>query len=169
MFRNLIAQIKKNRTKRFIENTQAWYKTCSLLTKTYGVALYDQDAFNADIGIMLDKTDRMLFQLDSYTSDALGFLRRNEPALANKVNDLSTQVFRLRNKTISFLLRSQGGMLFSGIDRGPDSRGSQAYYQALEEVGFTARQIHRELEKELTAIWPALRGPLLIAQQSLAA
>jgi hypothetical protein len=167
MFDKILDRIKKNRTKRFIENTQAWYKTCNLLTNTYGVALYDQEAFDDDIGIMLEKTDRMLFQLGSYTSDVQGLLRREEPALAKKVDYLSTQVFRLRNKTISFLLRSQGGLLFSGIDARQRNRGGEAYYQALEEVGFAARQIHRELEKELKAIWPALRGPLLVAQRSL--
>jgi len=169
MFRLLLDRIEKKRMKSFVVNIQDWYKTCSLLTKTYGVVLYDQSAFDADIGIMLDKTDRLLFQLGSYTSDALGLLRRKEPALAKKVNDLSTQVYRLRNGTTSFLIRSQGAMLFTGGESRQESLGGQAYYQALEEVGFTARQLQRELEKELKEIWVDLQGPILIAQQRLAA
>ena len=169
MFRQLLAQIEKNRTKRFVVNIQAWYKTCSLLTKTYGDALYDQDEFDTDIGIMLEKTDRLLFQLSSYTSEALGLLRRKEPALAKKVNDLSTQVYRLRNGTTSFLIRSQRSRFFTSADPSQESMGGQAYYRALEEVGFASRRLQRELEKELKEIWVELQGPILTAQLSLAA
>ena len=169
MFRQLLARIEKNRTKRFVVNIQAWYKTCSLLTKTYGDALYDQDEFDADIGIMLEKTDRLLFQLSSYTSDALGLLRRKEPALAKKVNDLSTQVYRLRNQTTSFLIRCQGSGSSSGADSRREGRASLAYYKALEEIGFTTRRLQRDLEKELKSIWAELEGPILIAEQSMVA
>lgn len=168
MFRQLFARIEKQRTKKFVVNIQAWYKTCSQLTKTYGDALYEQGAFDADIGIMLERTDNMLFQLSSYTSDALGLLRREEPALAKKVNDLSTQVYRLRNGTTSFLIRSQRSRFFTSAEPRQESRGGQAYYRALEEIGFATRRLQRELEKELKEIWDELQGPILTAQLSLA-
>jgi hypothetical protein len=168
MFRQILTRIEKNRTKKFVVNIQAWYKTCSLLTKTYGDALYDQYAFDADIGIMLEKTDRMLFQLGTYTSDALGLLRHKEPTLAKKVDNLSTQVYRLRNGTTSFLLRSQGPLLLSDAEHRQERKGGQAYYRALEEIGFATRRLQRELEKELNDLWVELQGPILTAQMSLA-
>jgi Na+/phosphate symporter len=167
MFRKLLARIEKNRTQRFIVNIRAWYKTCYLLTKTYGDALYDQCACESDIGVMLDKADRMLFQLSSYTADALSLLRRKEPALAKKVDVISTQVYRLRNQTTSFLIRCQGNE-DSLVESRQASKIGLAYYQALEEVGFTTRRLQRELEKELALIWAELQSPILTAEQSLA-
>jgi hypothetical protein len=168
MFRQLLARIEKNRTQRFIVNIRAWYKTCNLLTKTYGDALYDQCACESDIGVMLDKADRMLFQLSSYTADALGLLRRKEPALAKKVDIMSTQVYRLRNQTTSFLIRCQGNGDSSNVESRQASKIGLAYYQALEEVGFTTRRLQRELEKELELIWAELQSLILTAEQSLA-
>lgn len=168
MFHQLFDRIEKNRTKRFVVNIKAWYKTCSLLTKTYGDALYDQCICESDIGVLLDKADRMLFQLSSYSADALGLLRRKEPALAKKVDIMSTQVYRLRNQTTSFLIRCQGNGDFSSVESRQASKIGLAYYQALEEVGFTTRRLQRELEKELELIWAELQSPILIAEQSLA-
>lgn len=169
MFRKLLARIEKKRTKNFVVNIHAWYKTCSQLTKTFGDALYDQCACETDIGIMLDAADRMLFQLGSYTSDALGLLRRKEPALAKRVDLISTQVYRLRNQTTSFLIRCQGPGRFPGLEPRSGRGGYSAYYQALEEIGFTSRRLQQELEKELKVIWTDLQGPILTAEQSLAA
>jgi hypothetical protein len=169
MFHQLLVRLEKKRTQIFLVNIQAWYKTCSQLTKTFGDALYDQCACEADIGIMLDKADRLLFQLGNYTSDALGLLRRKEPTLARRVDSISTQVYRLRNQTTSFLIRCQGPERFPGMEPRPRRGGSPAYYQALEEIGFTSRKLQRELEKELQVIWTDLQGPILTAEQSLAA
>jgi len=169
MFHQLLIRMEKNRTKKFVVNIQAWYKTCSLLTKTYGDALYDQYALDEDIGLTLEKTDRMLFQLSAYTSDALGLLRHKEPTLAKKVNNLSTKVYRLRNGTTSFLLRTHGSLIINSTEGRQERTGSQAYYRALDEIGFTTRRLQRDLEKELKEIWAELQGPILTAEQSLAA
>lgn len=169
MFRQLLARLEKKRTQRFVVNIKAWYKTCILLTTTYGDALYDQCMCESDIGAMLEKADRILFQLSGYTDDALGLLRRKEPALAHKVSSISMQIYRLRNQTTSFLIRCQESKGFPNLSPRQEGKTGLAYYRALEEVGFTTRRLQRDLEKELKSIWAELQGLIWIAEQSLAA
>jgi hypothetical protein len=42
------------------------------------------------------------------------------------------------------------------------------YYRALEEVGFKARQIKRELDQELKSIWNELQVMLIQTERMLA-
>lgn len=162
MFRRLFDFIERDRAQRFLESIHSWYQTTSTVSRICGEAIHNEDITNADIGAVLDDMDRKLFALRNYISDSRSFLRRQNPALARRVTEASKNVFRLRNATARFLIRSQGTGPFS-VDRSmSDELRRTYYYRALEEVGYKARQLHQELDPEISSIWRELEG--LIAQ-----
>jgi hypothetical protein len=144
-----------------LENVQGWRETCDQVTGICGQVLYDESVLQGDIGVALDRADRLLFQVRNYTSEARRLLRRREPDLAARLNQASNRVFELRNATTRFLIRCQGPGPLSG-DRSDDATRRGYYDRALQEIGFNARQLHGEVEGELTAIGRALSS--LIAQ-----
>ena len=76
--------------------------------------------------------------------------------------EASKNIFRLRNATVRFLVRSRGTGPFP-VDRSiSDELRRTYYYRALEEVGYKARQLHQELDPEISSIWQELQA--LIAQ-----
>jgi hypothetical protein len=162
MLNKIIKRIEKNRARSFVENARAWYKTCNEISEVMGDALHDQSVIHKDIGYIIDAADRMLFHLRYYIPDSLAILRRRNPELAQRFDRACQQIYRLRNETTSFLIRSQGPGPLSG-DSPDDEARIIYYYQALEEVGFNARQLKSDFDRELKSIWRDLN--LIIAQE----
>ena len=93
-------------------------------------------------------------------------LRRRSPELAQRFDLACQQIFRLRNETTSFLIRSQGPGPMTG-DEPDDEVRIIYYYQALEEVGFDARDLITDFDRELKSIWRDLQK--IIVQEEIAA
>jgi hypothetical protein len=143
-----------------VENARAWYQTCNDVSEVMGDALHDQSIINKDIGYTIDAADRLLFHLGIYILDSLGILRRRNPELAQRFDKASQLVYRLRNETTKFLIRSQGPGPMTG-DEPDDEVRIIYYYRALEEVGFNARDIKMELDRELKSIWRDLQSVII--------
>jgi hypothetical protein len=166
MFQRLREKIKKKRARSFVENVHAWYQTCSEISEVMGMALHDQSVMRADIGYIIDAVDRMLFHLRAYIPNSQGILRRRNPELARRFDQASQQLIQLRNETTRFLIRLQGPGLLSG-DEPDDEARILYYYQALEEVGFYARDIKSDFDVELKSVWNDMQ--LIIVQEKAVA
>jgi hypothetical protein len=162
MFQRLRKKIEKKRAQSFLDNVRAWYQTSSEISEVMGMALHNQSVIQADIGYIIDAADRMLFRLRSYIPVSLGILRRRNPNLAQRFDKASQQLYQLRNETTRFLIRSQGPGPMSGDDPDDEAR-ILYYYQALDEVGFNARDIKSDFDRELKSIWNDLQ--LIIVQE----
>ena len=162
MLRRLFDLIERDRARRFLDGIHSWYQTTTTVSRLCGQAINNEDIASSDIGTVLDDVDRKLFALRNYISDSRGFLRRQNPALARRVTEASKNVYRLRNATARFLIRSQGTGPFSVDQSMSDEVRRTYYYRALEEIGYKARQLQRELDPELSSIWQDLQE--LIAQ-----
>jgi hypothetical protein len=163
----LSERIEKRRAQTFVDSIPEWYQTCNQVSKLIGDALHEEPIARQDIGVVIDKADRLLMKLGFYIPSAHGLLRRRNPDLARRFDITSQQVFRLRNETTRFLIRSQG----PGLGAYGDADGEMRlvyYYRALEEVGFKARQIKRELDQELKSIWNELQVMLIQTERMLA-
>lgn len=156
--------IERKRAQSFVENTRAWYQTCNEVSEVMGDALHDQSIIDKDIGYMVDGVDRLLFQLRFYIPDSLGTLRRWNPELAQRFDNANRLIFRLRNETTRFLIRSQGPGSMSG-DESDDETLIIYYYRALEEAGFKARDIKVDLDRELGFIWRDLQSVIMQAER----
>lgn len=164
MFTKLDELIEKRRARSFVENARAWYQTCKDVSEVMGDALHDQSIIDKDIGYMVDGVDRLLFQLRFYIPDSLGTLRRWNPELAQRFDNANRLIFRLRNETTRFLIRSQGPGPMSG-DESDDETLTIYYYRALEEAGFKARDLKVDLDRELGFIWRDLQSVIMQAKR----
>jgi len=158
--------IERKRAQSFLANVHAWYQTCVEVSAVMDDALHDQSIIKKDIGFIVDTADRMLFHLRYYIPDSLGTLRRRNPELAQRFDKACQLIFRLRNQTTSFLIRSQGPGPMIGDEPDDESRIIY-YYQALEEVGFNARDLKRNFDRELKFIWRDLQK--VIVQEEIIA
>jgi len=149
---------EKRQAQSFLKNIFAWYETSKGVSDLLGDALYDQKICTSEIGLVLDKTDRQLFALAGYISDARGSLRRWDLDLAQRFDRASSNIYRLRNMTVRFLIRCHASGPFA-------DQGQIYYYQALEATGFQARQIRTEVEQELKSIWLELQGWIIQAEK----
>lgn len=160
MLQRIRTKIERRRAQSFVENSRAWYQTCNDVSEVMGDALHDQSIINKDIGYIIDAADRLLFHLRFSIPDSLGTLKRRNPELAQRFDKASQLVYRLRNETTKFLIRSQGPGPMTGDE--PDEGASIIYYyRALEEVGFNARDIKMELDRELKSIWRDLQSVII--------
>ncbi len=158
--------IERKRAQSFVTNVHAWYQTCIEVSEVMDDALHDQSIIKKDIGFIIDTADSILFHLRFYIPDSLGTLRRRNPELAQRFDIACQHIFRLRNETTSFLICSQGPGPMTGDDPDDETRIIY-YYQALEEVGFDARQLKSDFDRELKSIWRDLQ--MIIAQEEIAA
>ena len=166
MLNRIRNKLEQKRARSFVDNVQAWYQTSSQVSEVMGMALHDQSVIQADIGYIIDAADRMLFSLRYYIPDSLGRLRHRNPELADRFDLACQKLFQLRNETTRFLIRSQGPGPMSGDD--PDDEAQILYYyQALQEVGFNARDIKLDFDRELKSIWNDLQ--LIIVQEKAVA
>jgi len=167
MLRKIAATIEKRRARVLAESLHAWYDTCVTVTGVCRDALRDEDIAQGDIGVVLDKVDRQLFQFRNHTTDARREVRRADPELAQRLLDVSHEVYNLRNQMARFLIRAQGPSPFAaGLPVDPDLR--KAYYlNALDAAGYTGREIAEKLQRELNQLWPDLEGLLRKAEQTI--
>jgi hypothetical protein len=166
MLQRLRNRIEKKRAQSFVTNVHAWYQACSEVSEMMGDALHDPSVIQADIGYIIDTADRLLFHMRSSIPISQGTLRRRNPELAQRFDKACRQIYRLRNETTRFLIRSQGPGPMSGDEPDDESR-LVLYYQALEEVGFDARQLKSDFDRELNSIWRDLQ--MIIVQEEAVA
>jgi hypothetical protein len=166
MFQGIRNRLEKKRAKSFVKNIHAWYQTCREVSQVMEIALHDQSIIKADIGYIIEAADRMLFGLRYYIPDSLGTLRRSNPQLARRFDNACQLIYQLRNTTASFLIRSQGPGPMSG-DEPDDEARIIYYYRALEEVGFNARQLKSDFDRELKSIWRDLQV-IIIQEEAVA-
>jgi hypothetical protein len=166
MFARLAEKIEKRRAQAFVDSVGAWYQTCSAISEVTGDVLYDDSIGKMEIGYLIDHVDRLLFSMRAYIPQVQGGLKRWNLELAQRLECASQQVYQLRNHTTSFLIRSQGPGPMTG-DQPDDEARLIYYYQALDEVGFRARDIKKDLDAELKSIWPDLQK-LIFKAESIA-
>ncbi len=155
LLKGLMDRFERRRVQEMLDILPVWYNTCLRVSEICGEALQDTDLVQGDIGVVLDKADRMLFQFRNDAGDVRRAVRRYDQQLALRVETMTRQVFELRNATAKFLIRAQGPSPFAkgGTDRG----ASEIYYhRALEESGYQARKIKTELDKDIQLLWADL-------------
>lgn len=161
----LAEYLKKRRAQNYLKDLRVWYEITHEVSDILGDALYNEKICSSEIGLVLDRTDRLLFMLGSAIPGACGGLNRQNPDLAQRIENISTNIYRLRNATVSFLVRCHGPAVYE--DRSQEGLHEVVYYQALDEAGFQARQICQEVERELKTAGRELRKS--IRQAELAA
>jgi hypothetical protein len=159
--------IERKRAQTFVNSLPEWYQTCNEVSRLIGDALHDEAVTQQDIGTVIDKADRLLMKLGFCIPEAKGLIRRRNPDLARRFENTSQQAFRLRNETTRFLIRSQGPQVTQYTEADRDIR-LVYYYRALEEVGFKARQIKREFDRDLKSVWGELQVLLVQTERMLA-
>ncbi len=149
---------RKREARDFSEHATGWHTTCQTISDMYVEVLHADDPAGNDIGVVLDKTDRLLFRLRDHLGALRPSLSRRNRDLSNRVGTASEHLYELRNQTAKFLIRAQGHTP-QFMREGDSSPGAdQAHYlKAMQEVGFDARQMATELRNELKAIWTELR------------
>jgi len=155
--------MERRNARSFVENMKAWYQTSLEVSDVMGDALHDTDVSKKEIGYVIDEADRMLLSLRYYIPEAHGGLRRRNPELAKRFDKNCQKLYQLRNEVIRFLIRSQGPGPMSGEEPNEEAR-LVYYYRALDEVGFKARDLKKELDQELRSIWPELQVPIVQAE-----
>lgn len=163
MFARITEFFEKRRARSFVNNVRAWYQTCSDVSEVIGEVLYDDKILKMDIGYVIDHVDRLLLTLRYCIPEVQGGLKRWNLDLSKRLEKTSQLVYRLRNQTTSFLIRSQGPGPMTGYNP-DDGERLVYYYQALDEVGFQARDIKKDLDGELTSIWRDLQKLILQAE-----
>lgn len=158
--------LKKRRAQNFLKDLRVWYEVTHEVSDILGDALYNEKICSSEIGIVLDRTDRLLFTLGSAIPGACGGLNRQNPDLAQRIENISANIYRLRNATVSFLVRCHGPAIYE--DRTQEGVHAMVYYQALDEAGFQARQICKEVERELKTAWRDLQRSIRLAELAAA-
>jgi hypothetical protein len=166
MFARIVEFLEKRRAKNFLNDLRLWYDISGEVSDLLGEALYDEQICSSEIGLVLDKTDQLLFTLGGAIPGAQSGVYRHDPGLAHRLEQVSTNIYRLRNATVSFLVRCHGAGIY--VDRAQEGLLARDYYLALEEAGFSARQIHREVERELKAISRELQRSIRLAELAAA-
>lgn len=156
MLERLKVYLQKRQARQFIDGVTTWYHACSQVTDLMEAALQDDRAATRDIGVILDKTDRLLFGLRDTTDDAGRALRRYDATLARRLRQTSNGIYALRNEMARFLIRAQGpGFPSAGLMSTQDLEPH--YSRAMIEVGIQTRQMKAKLDAELTSLWSDLQ------------
>lgn len=166
VFKGWLDKLKQRRMREMLDILPVWYNTCLRVSQICGDALHDADLMEGDIGEVLDKADRMLFQFRNDAGDVRRSVGRYDPQLAGRVEATTRRVFELRNATAKFLIRAQGPSPFAR--RGMEEELSHMYYhRALEEAGFEARRLKSELDKEINLLWSDLEKLIRLTEMRL--
>jgi len=159
----LTDHLRKRRSQRFLEDSHAWYQACAAISRACAEALNNESICDTDIGVVLDRTDRTLLGMRNHIAGIRRPLQQRNAALAQRVTRVSEQVFRLRNQTSRFLIHCQGPLSPAIVN---DPEGRRLHYQrALQDFGVEARQMQRDLDAELNAIWRELQSLRLEAER----
>lgn len=145
----------------FAADAKSWHAACQSIVELYVEALNEDNPAQPDIGVVLDKTDRMLYGVRDHLGGLRAALNRRDRALSARVGKASERLYEIRNLTARFLIRAQGHTPhYLRQQELPDDTRQMYYLKAMQEVGFEARQAAIELRKELKSIWTALE-PLI--------
>ena len=167
VFRQFIEFLENRRSLGFLNSIKTWYQICNAVSDLCDGALYNPEVCSSEIGIIVDQADSKLFKLRNEEAQCFRFLQRYNTDLAQRHRKLSENLFRLRNETVRFLIRCQGTGPTALIQPMGEGEHGLYYYQALDEVGFNARRLRSEVDRELKSIWAELQ--LLIQQVELRA
>lgn len=166
MLKRLMDKLNRRKMQALIDILPVWYNTCRRVSEICGDALHDVELVDGDIGAVLDKADRMLFQFRNDAGDVRRSIQLLDRQLAGRVDATTRRVFELRNATAKFLIRAQGPSPFAR--QGMESDMSQRYYhRALEEAGFEARRLKNELDKEIELLWDELDKLIRLTEMRL--
>ena len=159
MWNRVISYFRRREAGEFSASAQGWHSVCQSIVEIYVETLNEENPDQPDIGVVLDKTDRMLFQVRDHLAALRPALNRRDRALAKRVSKASERLYEVRNMTARFLIRAQGHTphFLRQQDLSEDAQ-QVYYYKAMQEVGFEARQAAIELRKELKAIWILLQA-----------
>ena len=167
MFRGIIQQIEKKRAQRFLSSIHDWYRSCKSVIKVINGAVNNPHIYQDDIGAILDQADRKLFSFRNEASDAHRSLRRYDASLAQRLDKASKKVFRLRNITARFLIRAQGPGPFAIKQPLDENQMSVYYYRALGEVGYDARALYEEVNREVDSLWRDLQAIIVQVKRNI--
>lgn len=156
-YQQLKIRIERRQHQRLVECVHLWYQTSVEVCELCGKALDDSLPIQDDIGVLLDRADRKLFQYRNDASDARRAIRRIDPVLSNRVETITEQVYELRNQTASFLIRSQGPGPF-GAAREESSEKDAYYRRAMGDSGMKARSLKANLDREIESLWQDIEG-----------
>ncbi len=165
-FQQLKIRIERRQYQRLVESVHLWYQTSVEVCALCGEALDDSLPIQDDIGVLLDRADRKLFQYRNDASDARRGLRRIAPALSNRVETITEQVYELRNQTASFLIHSQGPGPF-GASREASSEKDAYFQRAMGDSGVKARSLKANLDREIEFIWQDIEGLISTADNQI--
>lgn len=164
-FRNFL---ENRRLQHFLENVHAWYRICSSVNGLCDEALNDPEMCKCDIVEMIDQADTDLFILLSRERGTQSYLRRNSPKLAQRLDKISENIYKLRNETVRYLIRCQGPGSFVTEQALSEAARSLYYYRALEEVGFSARRFQEQVDRELKTLWADMQAVIGQVERQLA-
>jgi hypothetical protein len=160
----ILAYFSRRRASQFADNAREWHAACEKVLRLCGHALHDREVIASDIGVVLDETDRTLFQLRDVVASVRRTLRRDHASLARRVAETSERIFRLRNMTSRFLILSQGPGPIAMGDNISERARENYYLRALDKHGFEARRIHAQIKQELPAIWAEIESLVTLAK-----
>lgn len=158
---------EKIRAQKLDMSVRIWFENCNIISEICGEALFDADSGITDIGLLMDQVDRNLFALRDNASDMSKAVRRYDLELARRADWVTQLVFKLRNQTARFLIRSQGPVPYENEGSGQDEFRSIYYFRALREAGFTARDIKKKLDNEIELICSDLEKLINVVEFSV--
>lgn len=158
---------ERKRAQTLVDSLEQWHETCVNVTQICAQALLDQATLEGDIGEVLDRADRKLYQFRNLMTEARREINRHDPTLARRITQVTEEVYRLRNKTARFLIRAQGPHPFAGGRPTEENLRNAYYYKALEEAGFQGREIAERLQRDTDSLWHDLQPLLIQAQKAL--
>jgi len=157
MLNKVFSYFRKREAGEFTYRAASWHQACQSIVGMYIDALNDEEAAGPDIGVVLDKTDRMLYQVRDHLGALRPALNRRDRALSKRVNKAAERLYEVRNMTAKFLIRAQGHTPHFLRQQEMSDDAQVAYrYKAMDEVGFEARQAAIALQTELKDIWTIL-------------
>jgi hypothetical protein len=166
MLRWLRTTFEKRQARIFIGGIQAWHRACSQVSETIGEVLQDESAEIGDIGVILDRVDRTLFAIRDTTVEVSKALRSYDASLASRLQQTSNRIYALRNEAARFLIHAQGPGS-PAFNRDFAVNQDQYRSRAMIEVGYQARQMKAELDREMTALWNELQQHIVSAERLL--
>jgi hypothetical protein len=160
-------KIEHNRARQLADSVTTWQRTCSGAAAICTEALYNEAVLQNDIGVVLDRLDRQLFQLRSQTGEARAAVRRQDECLAKRIDQLAKDIFELRNTTVRYLIRAQGPGPFVKVGADEERRRGEYALKALREAGYQARVQKLRVEQELAALWGELQPLVADAEKTI--
>ena len=167
---NVLQQLTERFEQRRLQNLEQslhiWYQSSIAILHMCAQALDKEWLVQDDIGVLLDKADRKLFQFRNDATDARRALSRYDRDLSQRVAAITQSVYELRNNTASYLIRTRGPDPFAGHPKEVQPIGA-VNDGVIKEVALKARQLQLTVERELQVLWPELERLISQAKKSI--